>query len=142
MLDTLPNILRPIVRHLVRRSPVIDRIPPGLLRYGFGNRATPEQRARIVDNIVPESSALLTERIRLGFPEPVRRSWVLTERDRALPIRKQRAFIRNVGGVSGLSTMDAAHEVMITHPQELAATLLHLCEAPGPSSGCREGIRS
>lgn len=129
VLDTLPNALRHIVGHLVRRSPVIDRVPPGLLRYAFGNHATTAQRACIVDNIVPESSSLLTEPVRAGFPESVRKSWVLTMRDRALPARKQRAFIRNAGGVDEVAAIDAAHEAMITHPHELAAALLQLCDS-------------
>lgn len=130
VVDTLPKTLRPIVRHLARRSPVIDRLPPGMLRYAFGNHATTAQRALIGENIVSESSALLTEPVEISFPSSVHKSWVLTERDRALPTGRQRTFMRNAGGVDRVVTIDASHEVMLTHPHELAVTLLKLC-TPG-----------
>jgi len=58
----------------------------------------------------------------------VPRSWVLTTRDRALPVGRQRGFIRNVGGVDEVIPLDAAHEVMFTHPAELAATLVDVAD--------------
>ena len=128
VVDALPIALRPVVRHLTQRSPVIAP-PKSLLRYAFGNHATAVQRACITDGIVPESSALLLEPVVFGFPRSVPKSWILTSRDRALPPRQQRRSIRNVGGVDRVAVIDAAHEVMITHPHELAATVLSLCEA-------------
>lgn len=129
VMDTLPVGLRPIVRHLAKRSPVVDQPPSGLLRYAFGNRTTVKQRHKIGANIVPESSALLTERPTASLPTSVRRSWISTKHDRALPPIKQREFIENLGGVTDLVTINAGHEVMITHPTELATALIQLMPA-------------
>ncbi|BBZ14946.1 alpha/beta hydrolase [Mycobacterium branderi] len=126
VLDTLPFGLKRVVRHLVNRAPVIDRIPPGLVRYCFSNCATSGHRAKIKQGIVPESSALLTQAQVGGFPGSMRTSWIVTRRDRALPEAKQRAFIQNLGGVDDLVCIDAGHEVMITHPWELASALIAL----------------
>lgn len=128
VVDTLPTVMRPVVHRIAARSPVIDRMPAALMRYAFGNHATATQRARIRDHVVPESSALITEPVRARFPESVPRSWVLTTRDRALPVGRQRGFIRNVGGVDEVIPLDAAHEVMLTHPAELAATLVDVAD--------------
>ncbi|MEB3070651.1 alpha/beta hydrolase [[Mycobacterium] vasticus] len=137
VVDTLPRVLKPIVRYLAGRSGIIDRVPPGLTRYSFGNAATAEQRGRIHANMVPESSALITEIPADRLPDGVRTSWVLTQRDRALPAAKQRGFIANIGGVDDLRYVDAAHEVMITHPVELAAILIELATAAGQADRIR-----
>jgi len=45
--------------------------------------------------------------------------------------------MQNVGGVDAIAPIEAAHEVMITHPNGLAATLLRLCGSG--SLPCRTG---
>lgn len=129
VVDTLPFGFKHAVRHLIGRSPVIKALPKALVRYGFGNSATCEQRAKIKAHLVPESSALVTEAVIAPYPDAVRKSWVLTARDRALPVAKQRAFIRNLGGVDDLVCLEAGHEVMFTHPSELASVLVRLTDA-------------
>jgi hypothetical protein len=37
--------------------------------------------------------------------------------------------MQNAGGVDAVAPIEAANEVMITQPNELAATLLRLCES-------------
>ena len=125
-LDTLPSVLRSMTKRILKRSPVFHKFPPGWIRYVLGNHATPEQRAKINAGLVPESAALATGVVTAGWPESVRKSWVLTSRDRALPPRKQRICIRKLGDVDDVVPVDAGHEVMITHPSELALVLLQL----------------
>jgi pimeloyl-ACP methyl ester carboxylesterase len=126
VLDTLPPVMKPVVGRFARNSPVLYKFPPGWTRHFFGNRATRAQRARIKAGLVPESSALITEVVTASWPRSIRKSWVLTQRDRALPAGKQRGFIRNVGGVDRLVTIDAGHEVMVTYPTELANAIVGL----------------
>ncbi|OBH31542.1 alpha/beta hydrolase [Mycobacterium sp. E342] len=125
VIDSLAFGFRQVVRRIVNRSPVI-RSPPWLVRHVFANAATREQRAAVMVNIVPESAALVTQPSVVALPESVRRSWVLTRRDRALPPAKQRSFIGNLGGVDEVVEVDAGHEAMITHPAELAHVLVQL----------------
>ena len=126
VLDTLPSVMKPVVGRFARNSPVLYRFPPGWTRHFFGNSATRAQRARITAGLVPESSALITEVVAASWPRSTRKSWVLTRRDRALPASKQRGFITNVGGVDKLVSIDAGHEVMFTHPRELANVIVGL----------------
>jgi len=129
VVDTLPFGLRQVVRHIVERSPVITS-PRILVRYAFSNCATAEQRAQIRAQLVPESSALVTQAFAADVPRAIRKSWVLTGCDRALPPAKQRGFIENLGGVDELVCIDAGHEVMITHPSELARAIVQLAFSP------------
>jgi thioesterase domain-containing protein len=133
VVDTLPFGLQRVVRHIVEKSPVIVS-PQALVRYAFLNCATARQRAQIKAELVPESSALITQAMVAEVPRAVRKSWVLTRRDRALPPVKQRGFIQNLGGVDDVVHIDAGHEVMITHPGELAQVLVQLAFPPGASN--------
>jgi pimeloyl-ACP methyl ester carboxylesterase len=133
VIDTLAFGFRQIVWRIANRSPVIDS-PPWLVRHVFANAATPEQRAKIKANVVPESAALITQASAAEWPAGIRKSWVLTRRDRALPPGRQRGFIRNVGGVDDVVAIDAGHEVMITHPTELANALLQLTFSPASTA--------
>ena len=133
VVDTLSLGFRQVVRRIVSRSAVIQA-PPWLVRYAFANRATPEQRAEITRNIVPESAAIVTQPSLAHFPDSVRKSWILTQRDRALRPANQRSFIRNLGGVDDLASIDAGHEVMVTHPAELARAIVQLAFSAPPNS--------
>lgn len=123
VLDTLPLAIRPVVRRIVTRSATVDTAPRALVRYIFENGATTSRRALIRANLCPESSALITEATSTRLPVGLRKTWVLTVRDRALPAATQRTFMRNIGGVDEVVRIDAGHEVMITHPAELARVL-------------------
>jgi pimeloyl-ACP methyl ester carboxylesterase len=125
VVQTLPFPLNRIARRIVERKPVISA-PRGVVRYFFGNLSTRAQRAEIRDNLCAESSAILTGISTERLPEAVPKSWVLPTRDRALPPHFQRRFIDSVGGVDNLATIDAGHEVMITHPRDLAVQIVEL----------------
>lgn len=126
VVDTLHFGFQPIVRRIANRSPVIAEVPYPLMRWAFGNRATGRQRARMRAHFCSESSRLITEIQTVAFPKSVRTSWILTSRDRALKPAVQRKFIDSLGGVDDVVVMNAGHEVMFTHPQELAATIRNL----------------
>jgi pimeloyl-ACP methyl ester carboxylesterase len=125
VLQTLPFPLDRFARRIVERSPVI-KAPPALVRYMFGNRATPAQRAAMRANLCEESAALVTSSSTQRLPGSVRKSWILPKHDRALPPRIQRKFIRDMGGVDTVATIDSGHEPMFTHPHELANQIVQL----------------
>ena len=119
VLQTLPFPLSRIAGRIIGRAPVIEA-PPAFARVFFGNRATPEQRDAMRANLCADSAALVTGISTARLPQTVGKSWILTEHDRALPPRLQRRFIRELGGVDTLATIDSGHEAMFTHPRELA----------------------
>lgn len=129
-LDTLPAGLRAMTRRVIGRSPIMSHIPSVMLRLFFSNAATPAQRKTIKDNICAESAALITGASQGVLPAGVTKSWVISQRDRALPPRMQRRFISAIGGVDHVRSLDAGHELMLTEPTRLAATLLELASKP------------
>ena len=126
VIDTLRFPLNRITRWVIERSPVISRIPPGLVRFFFVNGATPAQRDAVRANLCSESSAMLTGVPTASLPTSIRTSWVLPIHDRALRPATQRGFIDGLGSVDRVVTIDAGHEVPITHPEELAAAIIRL----------------
>ncbi len=119
VLDTLPFPLSRVARRILKRAPVIE-VPSTFARVFFGNRATPEQREAIRANLCAEGRTLVTDISTERLPPTVPTSWILTEHDRALPPRLQRKFIRELGGVDTVVTIDSGHEPMFTAPRELA----------------------
>jgi pimeloyl-ACP methyl ester carboxylesterase len=134
VIDTLRFPLNRITRWVIQRSPVISRIPPGVVRFFFANGATAEQREAIRSNLCAESSALLTDVPAIALPPSVPRNWILPTRDRALRPAVQRAFVDGLGGVDRVVSIEAGHEVLITHPDELAAEIIELAFPELPSS--------
>lgn len=130
VIDTLPTILKPYVRYLARRTPVIVDVPHVIARWFFGNGATRRQRTLMQAQFCRESSRLLTEVVTASLPESVRTSWILTSHDRALTPAIQRRFIESLGGVDDMVVIDSGHEVMFTHPGELAAAIRLLTRWP------------
>jgi pimeloyl-ACP methyl ester carboxylesterase len=130
VIDTLPVGLKSIAKRLVIK-PVITVLPFSVLRFFFGNRATLRQRERIKASFCPESSALLTETPTGRIPASVRKSWIIPTHDRALPPATQRRFIAGIGGVDETVQIEAGHEVMITHPDDLGNAIVHLVQQHG-----------
>ena len=133
VLETLPFPLSHVARRIIERAPVIEA-PPSFVRYFFGNRATPAQRDAMRANLCAESAALVTGVSTERLPRTVATSWILTEHDRALPARLQRRFIRELGGVGTVSTIDSGHEAMFTHARELASKIVK-CVVPLGTTG-------
>jgi pimeloyl-ACP methyl ester carboxylesterase len=124
VVDTLPVVLKWVVYRIVRRSPVIAAVPYIVLRFFFGNGTTPAQRTQIRAATCAESASLLIEVPSARWPEAVSSTWILPSRDRAQPPSTQRRSIAALGGRIDVRTIDSGHEVMLTHPEELARTLL------------------
>ncbi|NDJ87874.1 alpha/beta fold hydrolase [Mycolicibacter kumamotonensis] len=97
-------------------------------RYAFCNGMTRQQRTFTLSRLYPESARIVAEPVdRTGLPQDVPRTWILTTRDRALSVRSQQASIEALGGVQTLIPLDACHDVMVSHPEPLARTLIERC---------------
>jgi pimeloyl-ACP methyl ester carboxylesterase len=83
------------------------------------------QRRVIADSLCPEAGWLMAERVsRQGFDGTIPHTWVLTRRDRGLTPAQQRRSIENLGGVEECIELDAPHDAMVSHPDDLADILL------------------
>lgn len=123
VLDTLPLPGRALGT-LMARWPHPYRMPRPLARGLFCNGMSAEQTSFVTERLVPEAGWLARERI----PAPGRWSppvtWVLTTRDRAVPPALQRRTIAALATIDEVVEIDAPHDVMVSHPQELAKDLL------------------
>jgi pimeloyl-ACP methyl ester carboxylesterase len=129
IVHTLGGPLGWFTRHKARTSKT-TALPKALARYAFCNGMTPEQRGFTLSRLYTEAMPIVAERIdRSYLPSDVPRTWILTTSDRALSIRSQRNSIAALGGVQTVIEFDACHDVMISHPEALAQTLIERCQA-------------
>lgn len=124
VLDTLQQPMAYLGKRAARRAPISSPLPPLIARWAFANGMTRSQQQHLLRSMCPESATITTEPVdRSGLP-PIPRDWILTLRDRAVRPGLQRRFIENLGGVENVVEIDACHDVMISHPEALARTLL------------------
>jgi pimeloyl-ACP methyl ester carboxylesterase len=89
------------------------------------------QRRIVADSLCPEAGWLMREPAsRRGLDRTIPRTWVLTRKDRGMTPAQQRRSIENLGGVTHHVELDAPHDVMVSHPNELAEILLSAHRAP------------
>lgn len=50
--------------------------------------------------------------------------WILPTKDRALNPKQQRVYMNNIGNIKSIIKLTAPHDVMISHPEEVAKILL------------------
>ncbi|MEE6174970.1 alpha/beta fold hydrolase [Mycobacterium sp. 050134] len=122
VIDTIPVVVRLLARPVVRK-PIIDTVPFLITRFIFGNKASRAQRAQIRRNLCPESTALITNTPKALSLNNIPAGWIMPTHDRALPPRLQRTFMTRLGGLDQVVTIDAGHEVPITHPGALAEVI-------------------
>lgn len=119
VIDTIPRVVRFLARPVLR-GPVIQTVPFLITRFIFSNKSSRAQRAQIRQSLCPESTALLTGVPKVHSLSNIPAGWVLPTHDRALPPRMQRTFMTHLGALDQVVTIDAGHEVLITHPGALA----------------------
>jgi pimeloyl-ACP methyl ester carboxylesterase len=89
----------------------------------FCNGMDAVQTRFVLDNLCPEAPGPLSEPMRLaGLAQPVPRTYVKLLRDATLSQELQDAVIARLGDAE-VRTLDACHDVMISHPRELAELL-------------------
>lgn len=124
LLDTLQWPWRPVAARAARRTSPIPPPPRAFAGAVFCNGMTREQRRFALDRLCAETPLLSVLPVsRTGMPTGIRRSWVLTLRDRSLRPAQQRASIERLGGVEEVIEVDACHDVMISDPARLAEIL-------------------
>lgn len=125
--DTLGGPLAVFARRAARIGRPM-KIPAPVARWAFCNGMTGAQRRAAMSKLYTESSRVPGEPVdRSGLPEDIPRTWIMTTRDRALSVASQHASIAALGGVQKMITIDACHEVMFSHPEQLARTLIERC---------------
>ncbi|OCB16373.1 hypothetical protein A5717_04670 [Mycolicibacterium porcinum] len=103
-------------------------LPVTVARMLFWNGLSNAQIAFARARLYPESRRVLTDVIDLrGIAEDIRRTWILTLRDRALPPRRQLRCIADLGGVGTVLEIDSCHAAMIEEPDRLAQLLIGCC---------------
>ncbi len=123
VLDTLRGPTRWVVARQSRDGMPRRAPHPALARWLFCNGMTAAQRELVLSQLCDESSRLDREPVRsAGSIDPARTAWVLPRRDRTVRPRTQRATIRRLG-IDDVVEVDAGHDLMVSHPQELAAIL-------------------
>jgi pimeloyl-ACP methyl ester carboxylesterase len=104
------------------------KVPTAVASFAFCNGMTREQRKFALSRLCAESVRIPAEPVdRSGLPDDVPRTWIMTTRDRALSIRSQRDSIEALGGVQPVITVEACHDLMISHPETLARILVERC---------------
>lgn len=106
------------------------KVPRFAARYAFCNGMSAQQREFALSRLYEESARIPGESVdRSALPDDVPRTWILTTRDRALSHKSQQASIAALGGVREVIPIDACHDVMISHPEQLAQLLAERCRA-------------
>ena len=128
VLDTLRGPTRWVVARQSREGMPRPAPRPALARWMFCNAMTAPQRELVLAQLCDESSRLDREPVHsAGLLDPTRTGWVLPRRDRTVRPRAQRATIRRIG-IDDVVEVDAGHDLMVSHPQELAAILQRYAE--------------
>jgi pimeloyl-ACP methyl ester carboxylesterase len=124
IVDTLGGPLAWFARRYAKIGKPME-VPKFVARYAFCNGMTPEQRRFTLARLYPETTRIPAESVdRSGVPADVPRTWILTTRDRALSVSSQHDSIAALGGVQTVISIDACHDVMISHPERLAQILI------------------
>ena len=127
VVDTLPGVLGRYARRYINKGGVAT-LPNTLALFAFCNGMTREQRRFNLERFYAEGPAVVVEKVdRDGMPEAVPRTWILTLRDRALPLSSQRRSIAALGGVQTVLPIDTCHNLMVSEPELLAEVLIERC---------------
>jgi pimeloyl-ACP methyl ester carboxylesterase len=131
LVDTFPGLLGWYARSSSKRNEQKGKsgtMPKAWATFVFCNEMTRAQRQFAIDRFYPESPSVVLDPVdRSDMPEDIPRTWILTRRDRALPVKSQRRSIEAIGGVQTLIEMDTSHILMITEPERLAEILVKRC---------------
>ena len=93
-------------------------------RRMFCNNLDEPSSRWLLEHLTPEPPQVFVEPVRR--PEPVGQpmTYVVLERDQAIPPGLQRAMARDAG-ITDLPSLDAGHDVMLSQPAALAALVAH-----------------
>jgi pimeloyl-ACP methyl ester carboxylesterase len=125
--DTLAGPLAGLTRRGAKRG-TPGPLNPLIARLVFFNGMSRAQRQFIERRLCAESARIPAENVsRRGMPDDIPRTWILTERDRALSPKSQRRSIEALGGVQTVIPIDTCHDLMVSEPRRLAEILVERC---------------
>ncbi|WP_166903386.1 alpha/beta fold hydrolase [Mycobacterium sp. DL440] len=131
IVDTLGGPLAFFARRAAKAGDPV-KVPRLAAQYAFCNGMTRAQRQFAMSRLYAESARIPAEPVdRSGLPDEVPRTWILTTHDRALSLNSQLASIAALGGIQDVIPVDACHDVMISHPEQLARILIERCQLRG-----------
>jgi pimeloyl-ACP methyl ester carboxylesterase len=134
VVDVLRGPLRAIAAVAARRRGP-TRLPAFVAVAAFANGMDRSLRRIVADSLCPEAGWLIAEPVsRHGLDPTIPRTWILTRRDRGLRPAQQRRSIDNLGGVDECIELDAPHDAMISHPNDLADILLARTHVEAPKA--------
>jgi pimeloyl-ACP methyl ester carboxylesterase len=129
--DTLPGALGWYARResaASARKRKAATMPTAWAMYTNCNGMTHGQRQFVRERFYPESPTVVLEKVdRSTMPADVARTWILTGRDRTVPVEAQRRCIAALGGVHTLIELDTCHDLMVSEPDRLAEILVGRC---------------
>jgi pimeloyl-ACP methyl ester carboxylesterase len=127
IVESSPWVIATIARRRVKKN-VPTPTPKLYARFVFMNGIPSHRRRFMIGKLYAESLRILTEKVsRRGMPDDIPRTWILTQRDRALAPKLQRKYIDSLGGVQTLIEIDTCHMVMVSEPEHLASILVERC---------------
>jgi pimeloyl-ACP methyl ester carboxylesterase len=103
--------------------------PKWMARFVFLNGVPSRRRRFMTGKLCGESLRILVETVsRRGMPDDIPRTWILTQRDRAISPKVQRKYVESLGGVQTLIPIDTCHMLMVSEPERLAQILVDRCQ--------------
>ena len=127
MVDVVSRPVAMVARRNAKKHGPYE-FPPRAAKLLVLNGVSRNRRRFMSGRWCPESSQIPLEKVsRLGLPDDVPRTWILTLRDRTHSQREQRASIAALGGVQTLIPMDTCHGLMVSEPELLAEILVERC---------------
>jgi len=136
VIDTLPEEVREFTRESIARAEDGALGSAGVLddetaRFMFCNDMDEAQTRFVLDRLGPEAQSLITETVsRVGVPPDLPKTYVRLSRDQSLPPDTQATMIANLeaspGGSVDVVELDSGHNVMVSHPAELAAVVARI----------------
>jgi pimeloyl-ACP methyl ester carboxylesterase len=134
-LSQVPLPIRPLPFWAGRRRRATVA-PRPVARWLFAGDLDEAAAARLLDQLSPESAGVGLEPVyRRGLSPAIGRTYVCLTRDRALPPRRQRRQIANLGPPCEVVTIDSGHDPFYSRPAELAALLAQTLTKPPSAPG-------
>jgi pimeloyl-ACP methyl ester carboxylesterase len=103
-------------------------LPRWIAGLAFYNGVSRARRRVALDRLCTDSVRVIAESVsRVGMPDEVPRTWIMTQRDRSLSTKSQLASIDALGGVQTVIRFDTCHSLMVSEPERLAELLVERC---------------
>jgi hypothetical protein len=127
VLDTIGGPLSVFAPYTKRASRPF--LMPRIAGWLFCNGMTRAQRQFVMARRYHDSVRLYGEKVdRSAMPTEVPRTWILTRSDRVVSQGTQQKSMAALGGVDTVIPIDTCHDLMVSEPRWLAATLLQRCQ--------------